>query len=157
MAADASLQVRDAQPDDLEGVVAIETESFDDPWSPFTLLGELHPDPLRLPLVAVTGDEVCGYLMAWRMVDQLHILNIATARHRLRQGVATALLLAAARRARTDDLPEITLEVRRSNAPAIGFYQRYGFVEMGVRPGYYPDTGEDALVMTAATDGVLGG
>ncbi len=157
MDVDSPVEVREARSADLGAVVAIENQSFDDPWNPATLLGELFPDPMRLPLVAVLDGVVCGYLMAWRMVDQLHILNIATARVQLRRGVGTALLREAARRAQADGLAEITLEVRRSNLPAIGFYRRHGFVEMGVRPRYYPDTGEDALIMTAACGEVLGG
>ncbi len=93
--------------------------------------------------------------MAWRVVDQLHILNIATDPLVLRCGVGRALLLAAAHLAQKDDILEITLEVRQTNYPARAFYKGYGFLDAGVRSGYYQETGEDAIIMTANIADVL--
>jgi ribosomal-protein-alanine N-acetyltransferase len=134
---------------DLAAVIAIENLSFADPWSPEALFGELQADAMRLPLVAVLDGSVCGYLMAWLVADQLHVLNIATDPGHLRRGVGTALLLEAARRGARRGAVEVTLEVRRSNLPALAFYRRHAFVQAGVRPGYYQDNGEDAIIMTA--------
>jgi ribosomal-protein-alanine N-acetyltransferase len=144
---DASLIVRGGKPEDLPAVEAIELACFGDPWSRAALASELQIDRLRLPLVAERAGCVVGYLMAWRIVDQLHVLNIAVRRDRQRSGVGTALLRAAAAAAARAGLAELTLEVRRGNRSARSFYRRHGFVEIGVRPGYYPDTGEDALVL----------
>ncbi len=142
--------VRPARPDDLGAVVLIERAAFADPWSSDALYSELHTDYLRLPLVAERQGQVVGYVMSWLVADQLHILNIATDPRHLRQGVATALLEASRSEAKQRGLEEITLEVRRSNHGARAFYQRHGFAEAGVRPGYYQDNGEDAIIMTAA-------
>lgn len=152
--------VRAADLADLPAVRRIERASFDDPWSDNALGGELLADDLRLPLVALAGSgdvpQLAGYLMAWKVVDQLHVLNIAVDPAWRRGGVATALLAEAARRARELGLLEVTLEVRRGNDPAIEFYLRHGFVEVGVREGYYSDTGEDALIMTCPVKDLAG-
>ena len=149
--------VRPAAAADLAAVERIERASFSDPWSRQALFGELLADAMRLPLIAELDGEVCGFLMAWRVVDQLHVLNIAIAPGLRRRGVGTALLLAAARRARADGLQEITLEVRAGNRAARRFYRRHGFAETGLRPRYYADNGEDAVIMTCAVPTVLGG
>ena len=94
------LVIREAVSADLGPVVQIERRSFADAWSVEALFGELQADAMRLPLVAEVQGEVAGYLMAWLVADQLHVLNIATDPDRLRRGVGTALLLEAARRAR---------------------------------------------------------
>ena len=138
---------------DLAAVVQLENRSFSDPWTPAALLGELIEDDLRMPLVAVNGDQLCGYLMAWRVVDQLHILNIATDPDFQRRGIATALLREAARRGLDLAMEEFTLEVRRSNTPAQAFYKKHGFRETGVRAGYYVDNGEDAIIMAGPLAG----
>ena len=148
--------VRPAGPADLVAVERIERASFTDPWSRGALFGELQADAMRLPLVAEIAGEVCGFLMAWRVVDQLHVLNIAAAPAVRRRGVGTALLLEAARLARAAGLQEITLEVRAGNAAARGFYRRHGFAETGLRPRYYADNGEDAIIMTCALERLLG-
>lgn len=151
------LTVRDGSPRDLEAVVRIENESFADPWSAGALAGELLTDGLRMPLVALFGDELVGYAMNWKVSDQLHILNIAVAGAYRRAGIATALLVEAATRGQERGLVEITLEVRRSNTAAIAFYERHGFVEVGVREGYYADDGEDALIMLCPSIRLIAG
>jgi ribosomal-protein-alanine N-acetyltransferase len=143
------LEIRKADPADLAVVLRIENRSFTDPWSADALYGELHTDHMRLPLVATSHGVICGYLMAWVVADQLHILNIATAHTHLRRGVGTALLRRAAGLGKLRGVEEITLEVRDSNTSARAFYTRLGFAEVGIRPGYYQDNGEDAIIMTA--------
>lgn len=147
-AAAAGVTVRGPRPEDLAAVIQLENRAFTDPWSPFTLMGELEPDALRLPLVAELDGQVVGYLMAWRIVDQLHILNIAADPVLRRRGIGTALLMAAAAAAQATGLVEITLEVRRSNTAARSFYHGHGFTQRGVRAAYYSDNNEDALIMT---------
>jgi ribosomal-protein-alanine acetyltransferase len=149
------VKVRPAVERDLAAVARIEIASFADPWTPGALLGELRADALRLPLVAELDGRVVGYLMAWRVADQLHILNIAADRAVRRAGVGTAMLREAARRALADGLAEATLEVRRSNTGAQAFYHRHGFIQVGVREGYYADNGEDAIIMDGPLAGIL--
>lgn len=146
----AEFQIRSGGPADLAAIAAIERASFGDPWSPAALLQELTPSPLRLPLVAFRGAEVVGYLMAWRSADQLHILNLAVSPAWRRCGVGARLLQAALAEAASCELAEVTLEVRPGNAAALALYGSYGFRSVGVRQGYYADTGEDALILTRA-------
>ncbi len=145
-----SFEVRLAQASDLPAVIDLENRCFVDAWSDESLRAELTADELRLPLVIEHDGQLCGYLMAWRVVDQIHILNLATDPDLRRQGVATRLLAAAVAQARRWSINEFTLEVRRSNDPAIRFYQKQGFGEVGIRPRYYADNGEDALIMSCA-------
>lgn len=149
--------VRPGDPGDLGAVVSMEKAAFSDPWSQESLFSELLGDKMRMPLVAELDGHVCGYLMAWRVVDQLHIMNIATDPNYLRRGVGTALLLAAARLAAGAGQVEITLEVRRSNSGAREFYRHHHFAETGVRQGYYQEDGEDAIIMTASCSDILSG
>jgi ribosomal-protein-alanine N-acetyltransferase len=153
--AQESITVRAPRPGDLAEVMAMEDRCFGDPWSAEALEQELVPDRLRYPLIAEISGQVVGYLMAWKIVDQLHLLNIATDPEFQRKGVATALLLAAARRAAAWGLIEITLEVRESNLAARAFYARHGFLPRGLRRGYYVDNGEDAIVMTRRIEGLI--
>jgi len=147
------ITVRPPRPGDLAQVVAMENRSFTDPWAPEALEQELAPDRLRLPLVAETSGKVAGYLMAWKIVDQLHILNIATDPDFRRLGVGTALLGNAVEKAGNMGMVEITLEVRASNQEARAFYLRHGFVARGRRQSYYADNGEDAIIMTRRISG----
>ena len=151
----SAITVRAARREDLLQVVALEKRCFVDPWEPEALEQELVADRLRLPLVAEAAGKVVGYLMAWKIVDQLHILNIAADPDLRRQGVGTALLFAAARKAFEMEMEEITLEVRESNQEARAFYREYGFVPTGLRQGYYADNGEDAIIMTTRTAALL--
>ncbi len=154
--APADIMVRPSRPGDLDAVVRIENLSFADPWSPAFLREELANNSLRLALVAEGPDGVCGYIMAWRVADQLHVLNIASDPGVRRRGVGTTLLREAALRAWAQELREITLEVRRSNREARRFYRGKGLQEVGVRPGYYADNGEDALILTGSLEELLG-
>lgn len=142
------VRIRFGAPEDLSPVARIERESFSDPWSLPALLGELQPSSLHLPLVAELAGEVAGYLMAWRVHDELHVLNLAVAGRFRRRGVAEALMQAAMEDGQRAGLRLVTLEVRAGNTGAQNFYRQLGFQQDGVRPGYYPDTGEDALIMT---------
>jgi ribosomal-protein-alanine N-acetyltransferase len=151
----SGISVRAPRSGDLSLVVALEKRCFADPWEAGALEQELGADRLRLPLIAESAGRVVGYLMAWKIVDQLHILNIAADPDLRRQGVGSALLLAVARKALDLGMEEITLEVRESNQEALAFYRRYGFVPTGLRPGYYVDNGEDAIIMTTGTSVLL--
>lgn len=94
---------------------------------------------------------VVAYLVAWHVVDELHVLNLATRPDRRRRGIGRALLETAIRYGRTHGLRHVVLEVRRSNAAAIALYRTSGFSDVGVRARYYPDD-EDAIEMMLLLD-----
>ena len=83
------------------------------------------------------------------MHDEIHVLNIATSPEDRRRGIGRALMDAAADHGRRRGARLATLEVRRSNASAIALYRALGYRQVGIRPNYYAEEGEDAIVMIA--------
>jgi ribosomal-protein-alanine N-acetyltransferase len=138
------VRVRRLAYSDLPGVIAIERRSFPTPWSLAMFVLELSK-PSGICLAATAGEELLGYLICSRYDQVWHLMNIAVAPEHRRGGVAGQLM----RRLFEEGgrkLP-FTLEVRVSNQEAIGMYERFGFRSAGVRPRYYHDNGEDALIM----------
>jgi ribosomal-protein-alanine N-acetyltransferase len=88
-----------------------------------------------------------GWALTWRAADELHLLDLAVAPEARRAGVGRCLLTHVVDAAREDGAAVALLEVRASNAPAIGLYRSVGFSETSVRRAYYSDNGEDAVVM----------
>jgi ribosomal-protein-alanine N-acetyltransferase len=105
--------------------------------------------------VAREGGEVVAYLLAWHVVDELHVLNVATVVAMRRRGFGGALVDAAVAYARESGIRLVVLEVRRSNRAALQLYRRVGFAAMGVRRAYYTD-GEDAVEMLLELDPATG-
>jgi ribosomal-protein-alanine N-acetyltransferase len=129
---------------DLPAVISIERRSFPTPWSLAMFVLELSK-PSGICLAATDGDELLGYLVCSRYEQVWHLMNVAVAPERRRGGVARGLIAKLVEEA-GGRLP-FTLEVRVSNRPAIVMYERLGFRSAGVRPRYYQDNGEDALIM----------
>lgn len=143
----ADLTIRIAEPSDLDAIDQMEQIIFSPAWSRASLAIELQPHPRRLPLVALRGDLPVGYALVWIAADELHIVTLGVRPGFRRQGIAAALLerILASDPAAVSNL--ITLEVRENNEAARALYGRFGFLEVAIRPGYYPDTHEDAIVM----------
>ena len=138
--------------DDLDQVQAIEKASFTSPWPPHAYRSELESNRLAQYLVARIDDEVAAYGGMWLMVDEAHITTFAVHPAWRRQRIGERLLLAFLDIAVDRRAHEATLEVRLSNLPARRVYEKYGFRPVGLRPRYYSDDNEDALIMT--TDGL---
>jgi [ribosomal protein S18]-alanine N-acetyltransferase len=134
--------------DDLDAVQAIERASFTSPWPPNAYRSELESNRLANYLVARVGDDVVGYGGMWLMVDEAHITTFAIHPRWRRQRIGERLLLAFLDLAMDRAAHEATLEVRLSNLPARRLYEKYGFRPVGLRPRYYSDDNEDALIMT---------
>jgi ribosomal-protein-alanine N-acetyltransferase len=134
--------------DDLPQVHAIEAASFTSPWPPHAYQSELEANRLACYLVARAGDVVAGYGGMWLMVDEAHITTFAVHPDWRRQRIGERLLLAFLDLAIERGAHEATLEVRLSNVPARRLYEKYGFRPVGLRPRYYSDDNEDALIMT---------
>jgi len=134
--------------DDLPVIQAIERAAFSAPWPANAYRTELETNKLAHYLVVRVGDEIAGFAGLWLMVDEAHVTTFAIdpawRRNHLGERLLIALLdLALDRRA-----TEATLEVRLSNLPARRLYEKYGFRPVGIRPRYYSDNNEDALIMT---------
>lgn len=136
---------------DLAQVAALERQCFSTPWSPKVFEEELENE-LALYFVAAEGAVICGYIGFWKIVDEGHITNVAVLEQYRGRGIGGRLIAQAIDTARAAGLKLLTLEVRRSNAPAIALYKKYGFVELGFRKRYYHDPEEDALIMTLYLD-----
>jgi [ribosomal protein S18]-alanine N-acetyltransferase len=134
--------------EDLSAVHEIELASFTAPWPPHAYRSELESNKLAHYLVARAGDTVAAYGGMWLMVDEAHITTFAVHPAWRRRRIGERLLLAFLDLAMDRDAHEATLEVRLSNLAARKLYEKYGFRPVGLRPHYYRDDHEDALIMT---------
>jgi ribosomal-protein-alanine N-acetyltransferase len=142
------LAFRRARADDVGRVMEIEKEGFLHPWSRELIERELEHAWSQLLLAeAGEGGPVVGYIVFWLVHDEVHVLNIATAVAARRCGVGRALMEAAEREGRRRGCRISTLEVRRSNEPALALYRAIGYRQVGIRPNYYAEEQEDAIVM----------
>jgi len=141
------LEIGPMRAEDLDAVDEIERHSFKNPWPAKVFAEELERDWARVDVARERG-RLVGFVDYWLVHDEIHLLAIATHPDVRRRGIGGLLLehLLALGRARGSAL--VTLEVRRSNRPAIAMYERAGFAIVGVRPRYYSEDSEDALVMT---------
>jgi [ribosomal protein S18]-alanine N-acetyltransferase len=144
----AAVEIRRLAYADLPHVVALERRAFTSPWSLAMFVLELSK-PSGICLAAMVEDELVGYLICSRYDTVWHVMNIAVDPDRRRRGIATALIGALLERIGPDG--QVTLEVRRSNIGAQALYERFGFRSAGIRPRYYADNAEDAVIMWRTT------
>ena len=147
--------IRRAGLTDVRSLSEIEKVSFPSPWSLWCFLAE-YANSKSTILVAGPPPpdpwETWGYVIYWVIADEMHILNLAVHPAQRRRGIARALLTTALTRSREQGAAVVWLEVRPSNTAALALYHSFGFEEIGVRPGYYTDNGEDALILAFAWD-----
>ena len=145
-----TIDLRTLDSGDLDEVERIERASYPTPWSRSMFAGELaKPSSLCLGAFDVQDEDgrLCGYLIVSRYVDAWHVMNVAVDPEHRSRGIATMLLERLFELTQADARRGYTLEVRVSNATAIGVYERLGFEARGLRRGYYTDNREDALIM----------
>jgi len=142
------LRIAPMRVDDLAAVHDIERASFDSPWPADAYRSELETNRLAQYLVVHAGDVIVAYAGMWLMVDEAHIITFAVHPLWRRQRIGERLLLALLDLAQDAGANEATLEVRLSNLAARRLYEKFGFRPVGLRPRYYSDNGEDALIMT---------
>jgi [ribosomal protein S18]-alanine N-acetyltransferase len=131
----------------LRHVVQIEEANYPQPWSSTVFLSEIAQRRSRRYTVATIGPLVVGYCGLMVVVEDGHITTLTVDAAWHRRGIGTVLLLDQARAASGLGVRHLTLEVRASNSSAQALYRRFGFAPVGVRRNYYPETGEDAIVM----------
>ncbi len=135
-------------PDEIEAVLGIERASFTNPWTREMYLSELANRGVSYCFLAKeTSGRVVGFCSFWRVLDELHINNLAVLPELRRRGVASALLVHILAQGARFGAKRATLEVRRSNDAARLLYARFGFSIAGVRRGYYTNPLEDALIL----------
>ena len=133
----------------LKGVMAIERQVYPRPWSPSLFLSEMSETSNRAYLVARLGRDVVGYGGVICYGDEAHITTIAVDPAHHRHKIGTRMMFELMSEAIAMSAHAVSLEVRMSNWGAQRMYGRFGFRPVGVRKGYYQETGEDALVMWA--------
>jgi len=154
MTCEQDRNIRAIQLSELPDVHVIERMSFRNPWPLHIFQQELTHSWSRMWGAYVPDERApVAFLLFWLVYDEVHILNIATHPRHRRRSIARTMLERLLAEARSTGARYLTLEVRPSNAPALGLYSSLGFEVVGVRPRYYSDNGEDALVMVKTLDG----
>jgi ribosomal-protein-alanine N-acetyltransferase len=133
----------------LPAVLRIEGKVYPRPWSAGLFLSELAQKSSRAYFVARHANRVVGYAGVMVLGDEGHVTNIAVDPGFHRHKIGTRLMIALVEASRERKVRSMTLEVRRANAGAQAMYRRFGFQTVGVRKGYYVETGEDAYIMWA--------
>ncbi len=171
----ARYQVRPMTVADIQQVAEIERESFPTTWPQTAYRRELATrlarylvvidgahdlpalEPSRRSLLGrvfrraeppPTTEHIVGYVGMWLMVDEAHVVAIAVRESYRGRGLGERLLADAIEVALASGQENVTLEVRRSNTGAQALYEKYGFLKVGVRPRYYSDNHEDAIIMS---------
>ena len=133
---------------DVDDVLALEEAAFTNPWTRAMYLAELdNKDVSYCFLARDTGRRAVGFCSFWRVLDELHINNLAVLPDRRRTGIGSTLLAFVLQKGVELGATRATLEVRRSNEAARLLYDRFGFSVAGVRANYYSKPVEDALVL----------
>ncbi|MGM9940644.1 MAG: ribosomal protein S18-alanine N-acetyltransferase [Bulleidia sp.] len=139
--------IRRASIQDLQILLDLENRIFpEDPWSEKNFAYELCENPFASLYVYEQDSEVIGYLDLWITFEQAQIANIGVLPAYRARGIASALMEHAVACAQQGQCENMSLEVRRSNQAAIALYEKYGFLQVGIRRHYYED-GEDAFLM----------
>ena len=144
-------RVKRVTPEDtalLREISALEAVIFTDAWSEESIFAAAENLRTRLLAELDDPDALMGYLIVTQVMDVADIDNIAVSPDFRRQGIASLLLDTALEQMDAD----VFLEVRASNAPAIGLYQKYGFARIGIRRNYYEKPREDAILMKRERD-----
>lgn len=130
----------------IEGIMEIEKDSFAIPWSRAAVEKELSNN-LAIYAVVKENDKVVGYGGMWHVVNEGHITNIAVHKDYRRKGIGNIIVNKLIEIAEEKEMIGLTLEVRKSNLPALELYRKNGFKLEGIRPEYYEDNKEDAYIM----------
>ncbi len=143
----ADMTIRQATSDDVEDIYEIENLCFPDPWSRDALLYELEENPRAFYIVADLEGQIVGYAGLWWIGDEGHITNVAVRPGFRNRRIASGIMEVLIEFTSEEGIAHHTLEVRKSNIPAIKLYEKFGFRTEGIRQKYYLNNGEDALIM----------
>ena len=141
------VRLRPATLHDVDAVHAIERASFSDPWTRASFVSLVGNRAVSFRVAEEPEGGIAGYVVAWFVVDEAEIANIAVAPERRGARVGASLLDGVLSEATARGCVAAYLEVRESNAPARALYASRGFAQVGRRRGYYRRPVEDALVL----------
>jgi len=138
--------------EDLDEILTIENSSFSKPWDRNVFMRELQI-PISRNLVALVRtemhDEIAGYVTYWAVAGEIQVHKICVREGLRKSGVASLLMAEMIRLAWCEGAGVCTLEVGRNNEGAKRLYEKFGFEIIDVRPQYYAESGEDAMVLSA--------
>lgn len=140
------LMMRPMNTSDIPAILEIEKVSFAAPWTR-GMFEEILASDVTISLVAEEAGRISGYIIFYDAGPEMHIMNVAVHPRQRRHGLAFGMMSRILAFARGKAIEECFLEVRESNVPARGLYEKLGFRSIGRRRGYYSETREDALVM----------
>ena len=140
-----TIVMRAMQSADLDAVLAIERLANPHPWTEGHFRDELQNRCSTVDLLLVEG-RIAAYICSWAIVDEMQIQNVATDPAFRRRGLAAQLLGEVLKRADSNGIRKVFLEVRVGNTGARALYKKFGFVDRGIRAKYYADK-EDAIIM----------
>lgn len=143
----SDLIIRKAEERDLPAIEILEKQCFSVPWSMESLRHDILENEISFYIVAEMDGNVCGYVGIWNIMDEGHITNVAVSPRFRRRHIGEALLDVLISTCEEAGIEGFTLEVRAGNEAARRLYEKKGFREAGVRPKYYEDNGEDAVIM----------
>lgn len=138
--------------DDLPQVYRIELDSFTLPWPFNSYVYELTQSRVSRCFVAATTDQkdrkkILGMIVIYLIEDEAHVATFATSTEFRRNGISWRLLLHSLKETCKEGATHAYLEVRAGNQPAIHLYEKFGFINVGIRKNYYADNHEDAILM----------
>ena len=139
--------IRKMEESDLDRIMEIEKDCFTTPWSRESFLIEITENLLARYLVAQVDGLVVGYGGIWMIVGEGHITNIAVETKYRQLGIGKKLVEGLIKLSIAMGIGSMTLEVRETNIAAQNLYEQYGFKAQGIRPNYYQDDNEDAIIM----------
>ena len=132
---------------DVEQVIELDRASFSLPWPERSFKYELEQNEASRCWVAELDSQVVGMIVTWLIVDEVHVATFAVSPAHRRRGIAQRLLAHTLLDSFRSGAEKAYLEVRKGNLPARALYEKFGFVEVGIRKKYYQDNGEDAVMM----------
>lgn len=142
------IKIEQMQKSQIDDVLKIEEQAYGEHhWSKDSFYGELSNNLAHYYCAFDTQGNLVGYAGSWRVIDEGHITTIAIKPELRRKKIGEALLCKIISDCYKNEIKYITLEVRASNAAAIGLYEKYEFKSLGTRKGYYQNNNEDALIM----------
>ena len=144
---EAEIIVRELKVEDSAAVAEMEQQIFSDPWSEKSVM-ETVQQKQSVCFAAEKAGHLLGYLLAYHAADEAEIARIAVQKEARRQGAAGKLMQALEHYCEEHKMEKLLLDVRESNEAARSFYTKNGFVEDGIRQGFYVNPSEDAVLMS---------
>lgn len=132
---------------DAYGISVIEKECFSAPWSENQVKDEISKDN-AIFLTAKSEGILCGYISGQLILDEFYINNVAVSEKYRNSGIASSLITALTDRLRSTECALATLEVRESNINARRLYEKFGFINLGIRKDFYSAPKENACIYT---------